>query len=180
MTATLRSAEFQRKAGIAAGIAWLVSMAGLTLAACLSGGCGASALQVHAGVADIAGQTITASGEQLLEQRARDLRAAVEEAPARDVAVAGVQVVQSRYAPAVAAYDALRLTHDAYVETLVLAAAGDLDDVARWASTSSTRLPSCSCSRRLLEVRHDAVGVSRRYQQHRAERLVRGAARRRA
>ena len=137
MTATLRSAEFQRKAGIAAGIAWLVSMAGLTLAACLSGGCGASALQVHAGVADVAGQAITASGEQLLEQRAADLRAAVEEAPARDVAVAGVEAVQARYEPAVAAYDALRLTHDAYVETLVLAAAGDLDDVARWVRLAS-------------------------------------------
>jgi hypothetical protein len=133
MTATLRSAEFQRKAGIAAGIAWLVSMAGLTLAACLSGGCGASALAVHAGVADATGEAITAAGAELLEHRERALHEAIDAAPTREVAEQGVEVVRERYEPAVLAYDALRLAHDAYVDVLVLAAAGDVDDPARWA-----------------------------------------------
>ena len=133
MTATLRSAEFQRKAGIAAGIAWLVSMAGLTLAACLSGGCGSSALAVHAGVADATGEAITAAGAELLEHRERALHEAIDAAPTREVAEQGVEVVRERYEPAVLAYDALRLAHDAYVDVLVLAAAGDVDDPARWA-----------------------------------------------
>ena len=130
------SAETRRRAVVALGLGWFVALAVLLTAATLEG-CGASALEVHAGVADVAGQVITASGEQLLEHRARDLRAAVDEAPARDVAAAGVEVVQARYEPAVAAYDALRLTHDAYVGTLVLAAAGDLDDVGRWVRLAS-------------------------------------------
>jgi hypothetical protein len=133
MTATLRSAEFQRKAGIVAGFAWLLAMAGLTLAACLSGGCGSSALAVHAGVADATGEAITAAGAELLEHRERALHEAIDAAPTREVAEQGVEVVRERYESAVLAYDALRLAHDAYVDVLVLAAAGDVDDPARWA-----------------------------------------------
>ena len=133
MTALVRSAEFQRKAGIVAGFAWLLAMAGLTLAACLSGGCGPSALAVHAAVADTSGEVITAAGEELLEARQRALQEAIDGAPTREVAEQGVEVVRDRYAPALLAYDALRLAHDGYVDVLVLAAAGDVDDPARWA-----------------------------------------------
>jgi len=133
MTAMLRSAEFQRRAGIVAGFAWLLAMAGLTLAACLSGGCGPSALAVHAGVADATGEAITAAGVELLEERERAIHDAIDSAPTREVAEHGVVVAQDRYAPALLAYDALRLAHDAYVDVLVLAAAGDVDDPARWA-----------------------------------------------
>ena len=133
MTSLVRSAEFQRKAGIVAGFAWLLAMAGLTLAACLSGGCGPSALAVHAGVADATGEAISAAGAELLEHRERALHEAIDSAPTREVAEHGVEVVRERYEPALLAYDALRLAHDAYVDVLVLAAAGDVDDPARWA-----------------------------------------------
>lgn len=133
MTALLRSAEFQRRAGIFAGVAWLVTMAGLTLAACLSSGCGPSALAIHAGVADVAGQAITESGDVLLEHRERALHEAVEAAPTREIAEEAVDVVRERYSGALLAFEVVRLAHDAYVDVLVLAAAGDLDDPARWA-----------------------------------------------
>ena len=136
MIALLSSREFQRRGTIALGVAWLVGMAGLVLAACLTG-CGPSALAIHAGAADIAGVAINATGDELVAARGRALHDAVDEAPSREVAESGVEVVVARYLPALEAYDALRLTHDAYVDALVLAAAGAPADLGRWAQLAS-------------------------------------------
>lgn len=136
MIALLASREFQRRGVIALCIAWLVSLAGLVLAACLTG-CGPSALAIHAGAADVAGVAINATGDELVAARGRALREAVDDAPSREVAESGVQVVVARYLPALEAYDALRLTHDAYVDALVLAAAGAPEDIGRWAQLAS-------------------------------------------
>jgi hypothetical protein len=138
MIALFASREFQRRGVIALCMAWLVAMAGLVLAACLTG-CGPSALAIHAGAADVAGVAINASGEELLAMRGRALEEAVDEAPSREVAENAVQVVVARFLPALDAYDALRLTHDAYVDALVLAAAGAPADIPRW-STLASRL----------------------------------------
>ncbi|MFA7295732.1 MAG: hypothetical protein WC211_00935 [Dehalococcoidia bacterium] len=130
------SAELRRRAVIGFCAAWLTLFGAVLAGACLSG-CGASALQVHATVADTVGQVITASGDELLDARQRDLDTAHQGAAYREDAAAAVAAVRLRYEPAVASYDALRLTHDAWVETLLLAAAGDLDDAPRWAALAA-------------------------------------------
>ena len=143
MIALFASREFQRKGVLALCFGWLVAMAGLVLAACLTG-CGPSALAIHAGAADVAGVAINATGDELVAARGRALREAVDEAPSREVAESGVQVVVARYLPALEAYDALRLTHDAYVDALVLAAAGAPADLGRWAQLASRLVQSWS------------------------------------
>lgn len=117
---------------------WLAALATVwALVVAMASGCSPSALQVHATVADVVGQAITASGDELLDARRRDLDAAHQGVAYREDAQAAVAAVRLRYEVPTAAYDALRLTHDAWVETLLLAAAGDLDDVPRWAALAA-------------------------------------------
>jgi hypothetical protein len=117
--------------------AWLLALAiGCALVMAMSAGCGASALQIHATAADISGVAIDAAGEQLVEARGAALERAAA-APAREDAQQAVDAVSLRWAPLVASYDALRLTHDSYVEALTLAAAADLDDPMRWAALAA-------------------------------------------
>jgi len=125
------SAQTRRRALIGACVAWLLAMVIVTVAACISG-CGTSDLQVHAAAADAVGVAVTASGGELLSARQRDLDAAHADTAYREDAQAAVAAVRLRYEPALATFEALRLTHGAWVDVLVLAAAGDLDDVPRW------------------------------------------------
>jgi hypothetical protein len=117
----------------AAGIV-IVALCVLAVPAVLlfTSGCGASALRAQATAADYTGIAIDAAGEQLVLARQHALARAVTVAT-REEAQAGVDAARARYAPLIASYDALRLTHDAWVSALVLAAAADLEDVPRWA-----------------------------------------------
>lgn len=116
---------------------WLLALVvGWVFVVAMAGGCGASALQVHATAADISGIAIDAAGEQLVEARGVALERAAA-APAREDAQQAVDAVRLRYAPLVASYDALRLSHDGYVDALTLAAAADLDDPMRWAALAA-------------------------------------------
>lgn len=124
------SAAARDRAVMLAGLAWAIVMAVLLTAA--TSGCGASALQVQATAADYTGIAIDAAGEQLVLSRQHALDRAVTVAT-REEAQAGVDAARARYAPLIASYDALRLTHSAWVDALVLAAAAELEDVPRWA-----------------------------------------------
>ena len=116
---------------------WLLALVvGWAFVVAMASGCGASALQAHATAADVAGVAISAAGEQLETARGAALERAAA-APAREDAQQAVDATTLRWAPLVASFDALRLSHDAYVETLVLAAAADLDDPMRWAALAA-------------------------------------------
>jgi len=104
----------------------------------LVAGCGASALQVQAVAADYAGIAVEAAGGELLEARGHALEVAVSSSSTREDAQAAVDAVRLHYAPAVLAFDSLRIAHGLWVDVLGLAAAGNIDDPLRWARLAAS------------------------------------------
>jgi hypothetical protein len=106
--------------GTPPGAAFLV----LVLPVLLS--CAATPLQTHAQVADGTANLIDEAG-RLLERRIRLVEEdAVGASATRDEAVARIQRLRSTYAPLEAAYEAVRLAHEAYVDAILRAHAAGL------------------------------------------------------
>lgn len=110
----------------------------------LASGCGSSALSMHARAADTLSSVTNAATGELETAYGESQRDAVRRAcgttepdeattPCQSEARAGVEDVRETWAPVWSAHEALRRVHDAYRETLQTAAAGELDDPARWA-----------------------------------------------
>ena len=114
------------------------------LATALLVGCGPSSLQIHARAADTMGRVTNAATGELETAYEAEQLAAVEDAcgttepaeatePCQVEARAGAREVRETWDPVWSAHDQLRTAHDAYRETLQIAAAGDLTDPLRWA-----------------------------------------------
>lgn len=112
-------------------------------------GCGGSALQTHARAADGVSQVLNAvtdEAEDLYEERQYQAgrSACGDQAPITDPcqheARVAVNEVRDRWEPVWTSHEALEHAHEAWRESLQLAAAGDFMDLSRWVRLATETL----------------------------------------
>jgi hypothetical protein len=86
-------------------------------------GCGANALKVHAVVASTAGESINVAGDTIVRTEGGEINTAVAGAHTEAEGRAALAVIHDRWAPIVAAHDALAAAQRGYVAGIVEVAA---------------------------------------------------------
>ena len=87
-------------------------------------GCSPSALQTHATIASVTGHVFDTACTEVEVARSREQHAIADGPLDREASAAAVEVVRAHWAPALASCELAADTHDAWVTTLALAAAG--------------------------------------------------------
>ena len=87
-------------------------------------GCSPSALQTHATIASVTGHVFDAACAEVETARSAEQHAIADGPLDRDESRAAVDAARARWAPALASCELAADTHDAWVTTLALAAAG--------------------------------------------------------
>lgn len=87
-------------------------------------GCSPSALQTHATIASVTGHVFDTACAEVEAARSREQHAIADGPLDRDESRVAVDAVRARWAPALASCELAADTHDAWVTTLALAAAG--------------------------------------------------------
>ena len=94
------------------------------LAVCTLVGCSPSALQTHATIASATGHVFDAACAEAETARSREQHAVADGPLLREDALIAVGAVRARWGPALASCELAADTHDTWVTTLALAAAG--------------------------------------------------------
>ena len=97
---------------------------GFAFAMLLLSACSPSALQTHATIASVTGHVFDAACTEVEVARSREQHAIADGPLDREASVAAVDAVRAHWAPALASCELAADTHDAWVTTLALAAAG--------------------------------------------------------
>lgn len=119
-------------------------------------GCGESALRRQARAADAVGLVVNEAGSVIRDSRRQAQQEAANGAEYREDAREAVEGVRARYAPLLASYEAVAVAHDLWVETLLLAAAGNISDPERWVRLAMSTLDAWA----RLAAASAAVGLS--------------------
>lgn len=97
---------------------------GIALACLVLSACSPSALQTHATIASVTGHVFDTACAEVETARSREQHAIADGPLDRDESRVAVDAVRARWAPALASCELAADTHDAWVTTLALAAAG--------------------------------------------------------
>jgi len=101
------------------------------LGACIAfAGCGASAVELHAQAAIATGDVLEVAHGAIRSRRSAEVTRAIEAAPTQETARSARDAIDVRYEPAIAAYEAARVVHQAWIRLIVLAWDGRPFDVA--------------------------------------------------
>lgn len=106
------------------GLVMLLALFVVALSVPLFVGCSPSALQTHATIASVTGHAFDAACAEVETARSREQHAIADGPLDRDESRVAVDVVRAHWAPALASCELAADTHDAWVTTLALAAAG--------------------------------------------------------
>ena len=97
---------------------------GIALACLVLSACSPSALRTHATIASVTGHVFDTACSEVETARSRDQHAIADGPLDRDESRVAVDAVRAHWAPALASCELAADTHDAWVTTLALAAAG--------------------------------------------------------